>query len=639
MVAFVVVVVALSVWGVLVALAAGKVMAGTLDAKDALYRARDEAVALRFEAALSELEAADTYLEEAQSGMPVLRTASFVPWVGDQIVAVDAMMSSSREVIDALDDLLLLGDELLRLAGFTQDDLEAMVSGLEPDVTFEDLSLETKQAILVRLANAADDLALAQAHIDIALEELSRVPRDELAAPILEALVPVTQKLQELQHGMSTFIIIARILPEFGGLDAPRTHLLLFANNTELRPGGGFLGSFGILRVHGGEIVSHETFDSYTLDNAALAAGRVTRTAPEPLRRYNAATLWFFRDGNWSPDFALSAREVMQMEREESGVATTFDGVIALTPTFVEDLLSITGPVSAGGQTFTAQNFADKLEWEVEYGYVGRDLPLAQRKEILGDLVVELKAALYRLPLSEWIRVLDAVDRNLREKQIALYSENAHVEDVLVQVGWGGRILPTTPDVQMVVDANLASLKTDPVVDRQITYAISQNVDGAWIGRTTIHYEHTGTFDWKTTRYRTYTRLYLPIGSEFIRAEGTLLDDARNNPAGTAGTVDVSQELDLTVFGAFTSVEPGQSRDLVFEYALAPEVVEAIEAGKYDLTFIKQIGAYNHALTLDLNFGKKVSNATPPEGAEQWGDDVYWLNTELDQDKTFSVQL
>jgi hypothetical protein len=630
---------ALAAWIGVILVAAGQVMAAALDGKDALVRARDAAVDLEFDTALNELAAADQHLSDAERGLVMLRTASFAPWVGAQVETIDAILSSSRNVIDALSDIVEIGDELLRLTGLTQEDIRAMAQGTEPSMTFDDLSSETKRALLTRLSNSADDLELTEAKINIALSDLDTISRDETIAPVLDALDPIVLKLREMQTVVHTLAVGARLLPEFAGLGQERAHLLLFMNNTELRPGGGFIGTYGTLKMLDGDIEVLKTSDVYTLDDAA--AQFVKREAPGPLRTYNGATKWFFRDSNWLPDFAYSSQQGLDMFREEDHSAagiTTFNGVIGLTPTYVSDLLRITGPIEAGGQVFNADNFADKLEYQVEFGYAGQDIPPEQRKEIIADLVSEMKEKLYALSLSGWLQVLDTTELAFTQKQLVLYSGDQATQDVIEKVGWGGRITPGTPDVQMVVDANLASLKTDPSVSRDITYQIFQNSDGQWIGRTTIHYAHHGVFNWKTTRYRTYSRLYVPDGSAFVSGEGALKNDAYLDPSGAEGAYDVGHEFGLTVFGAFTSIEPGQNRDLVFEYALAPQVVEAIEAGAYDLTVYKQIGAAAHSLTLDLQFGKNVGSAVPAEDAQEWGDGDYQLNTYLDQDRGIQVR-
>ncbi len=640
-----------AIWLVAIVIAAGQLLASALDGRDALQRAQASAIELQFETARSELAEADSSFAQAERSFVLLRTLQFLPWIGPQIKAADTMVVSGRYVIDAIDDVLEIGSELIRLSGLTQEDIANITEGLSPEMSFDDLSSDTKLAILNRLHTSASDLELTQAKIDIALADLEQLDRDELVDPIAEALEPVEEQLHQLQETLRTLTIAANLLPEFAGLEEEKTHLLLFLNNAELRPGGGFIGTFGILKMHGGDIKALDTEDVYTLDRAAEPYIQID--PPEPLRRYNAASEWFFRDGNWSPDFAVSAVQLISLFEQEIRAIppedraniqppAKIDGVIGFTPDVASDLLEITGPLTAGGQTFNAQNVFDKLEYQVEFGYVGQRIPESQRKEILSQLVDEMKSALFRLPLSEWLEVLDIMERAFQNKQLILYSTDEKTQAILERVGWAGHIEPTTSDVQLVVDANLASLKSDPVVKRHITYEIHRNEDGRYIGRTSITYNHTGTFDWKTTRYRTYTRLYVPTGSELIGVKGSYLNDKTQNPTGAAAPVDVGDDLSeagLISFGTFTSVEPGDTHTLIFEYTLSKEVVHAIEDGAYDLTFVKQIGAQNHTLTLDLDFDKNVTHAVPPEDSNEWGDDRYRLNTILDQDLEFRIEL
>ncbi|MBI5793577.1 hypothetical protein HZA87_00615, partial [Candidatus Uhrbacteria bacterium] len=303
------------------------------------------------------------------------------------------------------------------------------------------------------------------------------------------------------------------------------------------------------------------------------------------------------------------------------------------------DLLTITGPITVGGQTFTSENMADALEYQVEYGYAQTGKPVAQRKEILADLVDEMKTRLYALPSPAWQKVFDVTQTALKQKQLLLYSTDTSVQEVIQKLGWGGVVTGGSVDTLMVVDANLASLKSDPAVVRDVAYAIRQDDSGNWIGNVSIHYKHNGTFDWKTTRYRTYTRVYLPVGTERLSVEGSWQNDKTQNPTGAKGAVDVDEELGLTSFGTFTSVEPGEENTLVFQFALSPQVIESIENGNYALSVIKQPGAQNNALTLDLDFDKNVAHASPSEDKGQWGDGAYRLNTILDQDLEINVNL
>lgn len=636
-------------WVIALLIAAGNVYSASLEGRDALMRARDAAVELDFSEAHDELVFADDRFSDASRSFFVLQTIRFVPWVGRQIKATDALLTSSRSVTEALIEIVVLGDELVRLSGYDDAELMRLFEGVDVDASFNDLPSETKRAVLSRLSNAASDLERTEHRVAIARDELTRIPDGSLFGPIGIALAPLDRQLLELEALIHTMAISARLLPEFGGLDTGRNHLLLFLNNGELRPGGGFIGTFGVLSVRDGDIVSLQTIDVYNLDDpAAPHVGPIA--PPPPLTRYLNASHWFFRDSNWSPDFAVSSKKSLELFRQEvlaippeerASVQPniSFHNVIGFTPDYAADLLQITGPISVGGQTFTAENVFDLLEFQVEFGFAEQGIPVAQRKEILADLVEEMKSRLFALPLSEWVKVLDATEEALRTKQFVLYSESTDVEDVITRVGWGGRVPNFQTDFLLFVDANLASLKSDPSVKRSINYQIRRNSAGEYVARASMRYDHQGRFDYKTTRYRTYTRLFVPKGSRWVRTIGSLQNDKTQNPSLAEGETDIFEELGYTVFGAFTSIEPQNSRELIFEYILPQKIADDIEAGHYRLNAVKQIGAADYPLTLDLDFDKNVSNASPPEEVEEWGDDIYRVRDVLDEDHAFSVQL
>lgn len=624
-----------------------QIAAELFDGRDALVSARDHVLAFEMEDAQSAIDSAHDAFARADEKMNILSYASFIPVAGSFIEQATTLSNSSVEITQSLSDLLELSEDLMQLSGVTEEYLELVDQGLEPGVTFDDLSSDTKRTILERFESSADDLELLIERLKIVEAELQIVRRDSLLGPVASMADSLYKDIVQSEEYLELMAITASVLPQMAGVDGEKIHLLLFLNNNELRPGGGFIGSYGVLRLENGDIAQLETADVYTLDNAVQ--DELISVPPDALSRYNAAEKWFFRDSNWSPDFATSSllaieRFVTQtallndQQREVVPSSARVDGVIALTPTYVSDLLRLLGDVTVSGQTFTPENVADLLEYQVEVAYVYEGLPPEQRKEILADLINEVKRRLFSLPLSELGTLIEITQKHLQNKQVAFYSSDQQIEEIFTRVGWGGRVLPETADVQMVVDANLASLKSDPVVKRTISYELGRSTTGDWVGRTTIQYNHTGSFDWKTTRYRTYARLYTPAGTQLVDVRGSLLNDSTLNPTGAEAHVDISEELGLTVFGTFTAIEPGESRQLIFEYLLSDQVVQSIENGSYDLTVLKQLGARDHALTLDLDFDKTVTHANPAEDSGQWGDDTYILNTILDQDLSFGVE-
>src|SRR3990167_1285870 len=155
------------------------------------------------------------------------------------------------------------------------------------------------------------------------------------------------------------------MLPELLGFTEPRTYLVLFQNNTELRPGGGFIGSYGVVRATNGKFEILDVQGTETLDKQAPASWRVQ--PPEVITRELGVDRWYFRDSNWSPDFVTNAKRAREFYVAEGGVARdSIQTVVVVDTTVIERLLALTGPITVDGIEFTSSTVVEKLEYDVE---------------------------------------------------------------------------------------------------------------------------------------------------------------------------------------------------------------------------------------------------------------------------------
>ena len=579
------------------------------------------------------LSSAETKFSRARSEIIPYKILLPVPWIGRQVSATDDLLTSGIEATRAIRSAVGVLSEVLKVAG---GDLGQL---LPESGTFASLTPVQKREILAKLLSVGPSLREVREAILRSREAFDRIPKTGLAAPLRLAIIPFGERLDILEGTLAPLAPLAEVLPRVAGYPVPRTHLFLLQNYTEIRPSGGFIGSFGIVKVADGDLVSFDTHDVYSLDNPAT--GRVAVKPPAPLAKYLGVKTWFFRDSNWSPDFRQAAEEAIRAyDREVAAARLNFppvDSVIGMTPRVAEDLLRLVGPITVSGVTFTPENLVDELEYQVELGFLETGLPPAQRKEIQGELAGELLRRLTSLPVDRWPEILRILGDGLREKRIMIYDRDPSVQERYQAFDWAGRVKETSGDFLMVVDANLASLKTDAVVDRTIGYRIYPDESGALHGVATITYKNNGSFTWKTTRYRTYTRIYAPAGSRFLRGEGAMENDKILDPRRRPGTYDAEEELGKAVFGAFVSVEPGETRSLTFEYLLPDSIGDGVSGGRYTLLAEKQPGTSGHRLTLDLDFGKRVVRAAPPEDPREFGDARYRFVTDLRIDRQFVV--
>lgn len=511
--------------------------------------------------------------------------------IGKQYKAANNLLITAVQLSTALENLISFVNDVwtpLQQAG---------------EVDFSQLSIEQKRFILDRLSTAGPLLRGVKANIDLAVISLEEIPDEGIIKPLAKVVGQLKGYLPKFQSLISTAAPLVDVLPQITGYPEQQTYLFLLQNNDELRPTGGFIGTYGIVKVKDADIVHFETNDSYSLDYPVQDTFKIE--APLPLQKYMEQKYWYFRDSNWSPDFPSAAEKAEWFYHQEGGEEEKIDGVIAVTPDFIEELVGIVGSIEVEGILFNKENFIETLQYEVEYGFEDRGIPYEQRKSIVGKLADKLLDKLYALPLTEVLDLDKVVKTALNQKHILLYSKDQQLQDLILANNWGGEVRESPGDYLMVVDANLASLKTDAVVDRTVNYSLKQNENNELIAETIITYKNKGEFTWKTTRLRTYARVYVPQGSQLLNAEGMMLRDRSDE----AGEVKVEQELGKTYFGAFISIEPGETKNLSFEYKLPADISNQIN-NNYQLLIQKQPGT-GHKLQVALNFNKEIKSFEP----------------------------
>lgn len=590
-----------------------------------------------FEKADIALTNAQDDLEESKKKIDRLKILKYIPWVGDQYRAVDSLLVSGTETISALFDIFALAKEI-KAAAEEAGVLVGEVALPKKEITFAEIPPEQKRAILKTLFESPPRLIAAKAKIDLALLSLEMIKEEKAANVILESVQPMRETLLLLRESLIKSIPAAEIIPQIAGYPEPKTYLFLLQNSDELRPTGGFIGTFGIVKVKDGEINIFETHNIYEIDGPAENEGFLKVEPPWQIKKYLRVNWWFMRDANWSPDFPESARKAEWFYHEQRGPEKVIDAVVAVDPDAIKNLLRLVGNIEIGGQLFTPENLSDVLEYKVEKEYYELGIPEVQRKEIIGKLANEIFNRLTNLPSSEWLNIFKAAEKILAEKHILLYSKSPELQSLIKEEGWAGEVKDFSGDYLLVVDANLASLKTDRVVDKKIDRLLWRASDGKFHAKVIITYKNRGQFDWRTTRYRTYTRIYVPEGSVLVKGQGMMENDKILDPLRRPGQIEVKNELGKTYFGAFISIEPGETRSLSFSYILPENIQKQIEGGLYKFFVQKQAGIAGHPLTLNLNFGKKIKSATPAEEQKEWGDEIYKLQTDLRVDREIEVR-
>ncbi|OGY41725.1 MAG: hypothetical protein A2Y82_02485 [Candidatus Buchananbacteria bacterium RBG_13_36_9] len=617
----------------------------SISAKGNLELSLHKLVNREFKESAELIKSANTEFLEAQQELSKIKIMRQLPYIGKQLKAVDQVLIAGIKLTDSGQKVVVLIDEIL--APLKNE-----------SISYATITIEQKKEILNKIVQSEGLLYEVQKEIDEANQAIASIPEDGLVKQLKDGIDPLRENLPKIKSLIDRSLPMIKVIPKIAGFEQPRSYLFLLQNNSELRPTGGFIGTYGILKLKDGEIEKFDTDNIYNLDRSTQSI--IKEPSPWPIAKYLEQKDWALRDINWAPDFSTSAQKALEMYDKENktilelkssgnkiigekGVEITdiipyeedLYGVIAMTPEILGGLLKLTGPIVAGEMVFTAENYQDQLELMVGKLYQELDIPIAERKGIIKKLADQITVKIMTLPLSQISDVLDVGFKALDQKQILIYSTDLELQTLVLERGWGGEIKKTDNDYLMVVDSNMASLKTDQYIDRSINYTFSQQNDDL-IAKVEIAYKNNADFTWKSTRLRTYTRVYVPLDSELINSHGAMENDKIKDPALQPGQVEVGQEFDKTFFGAFISIEPHETGVLSFEYKLPARVKDQINSNNYNLLMQKQPGVMPN-LTLNLKFDKNIKSAIPAEEEKEWFNTAYNYSTVLDSDKEFSV--
>jgi hypothetical protein len=453
---------------------------------------------------------------------------------------------------------------------------------------FSNLAPSEKADFFRLIYESEPELSGLQANLELAILNINRIHKIGVLWPVYNQISDIKQQLEQASNLISQATPILKVLPILAGYPSESNFLLIMHNNDELRPSGGFIGVFGLLKSLNGEIVSLKTYDSYHLDMPAVGIWKMI--PPAQINKYMKVENWYLRDANWSPDWPTSAQKIEEIfVGESAAIGTTtpqLAGVIGITPKFVSDLLRLVGDITVRGETYTPENLQTLLQYNVEVAYKEQDISSWDRKQVINELLEELKTRLFALETKKLTSLLSVFASNAREKDIQIYFNNSNWQSLTAGLKADGSLKKTDKDYLMIVDANLGAFKSDSVVKKGIEYNLRTNKDKQAIGNLKLTYRHEGGFDWRTTRYRSYTRVYVPRGSKLISIKA--FDKANMDEDSISAYDDTG--LDKTVFGFFFSVEPGTSGGINLEYTLPTNISQSLNNKNYQLLVQKQAG-------------------------------------------------
>lgn len=393
---------------------------------------------------------------------------------------------------------------------------------------------------------------------------------------------------------------LIKVLPELLGAAKSKKYLVLFQNDKELRPTGGFLTFYSIFRIDQGVIHIDSSNDIYTLDDSISYHPKAD---PIILKYLPKVPKQNIRDINLSPDFIVSM-DAFRTYYAKSSLKTDIDGIIAIDTQFVVHLIKILGEVQADGQTFTAKVdptcncpqvvYQLELNTTKPVNYVKTN-----RKGIVGDLLyATMQKALQSSPKLYWGPLFQAAIQDAGEKHILFSLNNADAQKGIDALGWAGHVVPFEGDYLNVNDANFGGAKSNMFINEAMRIDYSVGNDGTVEKKITIDYRNPEKYsDCNLERgglclnatLRNFQRVYVPEGSTLTANHGSEVK------------VETKKDLGKTYFESFFTVNPLGKATITYTYKLPFKV----SGGNLPVLIQKQPGIEKIAVEVYVN-GTKV---------------------------------
>lgn len=314
---------------------------------------------------------------------------------------------------------------------------------------------------------ASPKLDAAAASFDSALHRMDGLPTSTWLGSVDRPRLVLTAQLKSLSGYVDAAARAAHVMPAMLGADGPKRYFIGMQNEAEARGTGGLPGAFAIVVADHGKVrFTHFESDAVLLP---AATGKLVKTGldfgPDYTGAYGPSQpTESFPNSNVSPNFPYTAQIWARMWEKVSGEHV--DGALAVDPTVLSYILSVTGPVTLpGGRAVSAANIVSLTERD-EYTLFPDN---TERKDFL---VAILKATSNKLisGAGSATQIAKSMTASSAQQRLQVWSGDPAVERQLLATSYAAAIPSGDRPLAAPILNNISGGKLDFYLTRTITY-------------------------------------------------------------------------------------------------------------------------------------------------------------------------
>lgn len=492
-----------------------------------------------------------------------------IPYLGKYVDDLGHSLTAGKLLVKAGTATLQVIEPYLETLGFKEGKDSGQTSQERIDFIIKSIP-----ELLPRMDEIILDITRAEEHFSQI--DPSDYPEKYKNIELREELRKAFDLFESISKYVSQSKPLLEVVPYLLGVDDERNYLVLFQNDKELRPTGGFLTAYSVMKVKNAKFEPVSSDDIYNLD----AKYKPIYEAPEPFidlikGPYILSKNIRLRDMNYSADFKL-AMDMFSEEVKKVGIKE-IDGIIAVDTQLLVNLLDALGEIGVSGfgnfstktepkcncpqVIYELESFADiegPIIWDPLTGKIILRPPNSDnRKKIIGPLMNSILANAFGATKEKMPKLVDAVFKSVTEKHVIFYMFDTKAQKAVDDFGIAGTIRSSDSDYLHINNSNLGGRKSNLYVKEEIEQEINQKKDGTIEKTVTITYKNSEKHDgWLNSVLPNWVRVYVPEGSRLIEVQGLEKE------------YETKTEFGKTVFSGYFRLRPEGMSKVVFKYSL-----------------------------------------------------------------------
>jgi hypothetical protein len=378
--------------------------------------------------------------------------------------------------------------------------------------------------------------------------------------------------------------------------------LVLIQNSNEIRPTGGFIGSYALLETDNYKVNNYKFDDIYNVDGTLEEKyPEVLLNVPSTYKDFLSTNYLYTRDLNVILD--EKQRNDAILKYFETALNKEIDAVVYLNLSAAKRILNITGPIYLGtyDTEVTSENFDTLAQTYSEQNYYEGS---SQKKNFLSVLGARTVKAVEEQKMSIGENTVPQIIESIKNKDALIYIKDAPYNQVVNSLNLVDTIKNpnTNNDYIYILENNLGENKVNKLAEKQVEYNLTYDARrGLKLIDIEIEIKNpANTYSWPYGDYSGLVHIAVPKKQSLTSAK--VLSPKK---PGEYTEVDITKSVDIlgqenvSIINVPFFVKPLSNTKIVL--AFEENDKNFIQKTNYSIYVQKQPGAKNYPFTFNYN--------------------------------------